>query len=195
MSPLTALRTAIDQNAAQKMSESIVGSFPVGAKAFATSLGGRLLDRFSLYLEFLSYPLPSDKPPKILEKRHNVERAQKVLRLLAEHSFDARGPGTSKPGTKGAKQKSRKQSKGSKLKAVMDTKSFDDLGMTVPADQGEALAVAASVIEEQKHIMEVRHRGSSRSRISHPSMRSALSTSPSLRSPARDHTAYICLYL
>lgn len=134
-----------------------MGSFPGEAKAFATSLGGRLLDRFSLYLEFLSYPMPSDRPPKILEKRHAVERAQKMLHLLAEHSFEPNGPGTSRPGAKGIKQKSRMQFNTSTLKSVADTKSFDDLGMTVPADQDEALAVTACIIEEQKRLMEVRY--------------------------------------
>ena len=161
---LSALCTAVEPSAARKVCECIMNSFPTEAKAFATSLAGHLLDRFSLYLQSLHYPLPSDKPPRILEKRHAVERAQKVLRLIAEHSFDAQSPGTSKPGTKGVKQKNRKQSRGSTSKPVADVRSFEDFGMTVPADQGDAIAVAAGIIGEQKQLMEVRHREASMTR-------------------------------
>lgn len=172
-----------------------MSSFPIEAKSFANSLAGRLLDRFSLFLEFLSYPLPSDRPPKLLEKRHAVERAQKVLCLLAGHSFDAQGLDASRPGAKGVKQKKRKQSRNCTPKTVMDTKAFDELGMTVPTDQDEAFAVVASIIDEQKRLMEVGYHGSYYVHLIDAVMHSALSTSLALCTSGRHDTTClrVCL--
>ena len=150
------LGIAVPDSIARSLNEYIIGSLPNDATDFATSLGARILDSFSLFLEFLPYPTPSEKPPNVLEKRHYVEHATRALQLLSDHPFASSSNAATKPGSKGARKKGKNPVKNASYTSETDPKPFKALGLSVPADGDEAYAVVKSIFEELKLCMEVR---------------------------------------
>ena len=118
-------------------------------------MGARILDSFSLFLEFLPYSSPSERPPNILEKRHYVEHAGRALQLLAEHPLATRGTAANKPSSKAARRKGKKPAKYTVSTNVIDPKVFDGLGVPVPADEDEIYAVMKDIVDELRRCMEV----------------------------------------
>lgn len=155
------------------------------------SLGARILDRFSLFLEFLPYPSPSEKPPNILEKRHYVEHATRALQLLAEHEFATTNAAAIKSGRKGARQKGKKSVDNAIYKNAIDPKVFDALGIPVPTDKDGTSAVVKNIIDEQKRCMEVST--DFHGIVAIDNMIVVLSTRLTPYSPTRHHTE--CLHL
>lgn len=178
---------AVDDNVARILSECIIGVIPDEAIGFATSLGARILDNFSLFLEFLPYPSPSEKPPNILERRHYVEHARRALQLLAEHPLAMKGTAGNRSGSKGARQKGKKAVKNTVSMKVIDPDPFNALGVVVPVDEDEVYSVVKSIVDEQKQCMEV-------SSVLHAVVTAYNTTDVVLSScsasctPARDHT-------
>ncbi|KAH9931245.1 uncharacterized protein B0H18DRAFT_929725 [Fomitopsis serialis] len=152
--------SVVDDEAARKLSECILASFPADAKSFATSLAGRLIERFSLFLVFLRYPSPSAEPEDIRDNRHSVERAKRVLEVLAGLPFSyatAEDPGLAGRSSSGLvkqKGKGKKQPRTPSSSVKIDLKLLNELGIKVPSDRDEALAVVASIMDSQKRILQ-----------------------------------------
>ena len=131
------------------------------------------MERFSLYLLFLPYPdLARDQPPFLTPHRRHVELAAPLLRALANlrtHLGDtaaAMEPDEDDMEEFGdvyfvvrKKGKHRRQkSKRSNFVAPGDLKLFGDYGASVPATSEEAAHTIASILDNQKTILQVGHR-------------------------------------
>ncbi|KAH9910160.1 uncharacterized protein B0H18DRAFT_516086 [Fomitopsis serialis] len=152
--------SVVDDEAARKLSECILASFPADAKSFATSLAGRLIERFSLFLVFLRYPSPSAEPEDIRDTRHSVERAKRVLEVLAglplgyATAEDPGLAGRSSSGLVKQKGKGKKQPRTPSSSVKVDLKLLNELDIKIPSDRDEALAVVASIMFSQKRILQ-----------------------------------------
>ncbi|KAH9931249.1 uncharacterized protein B0H18DRAFT_1116412 [Fomitopsis serialis] len=144
---------SLSDTAAHKLSDGIFEALPIEASLFSASLGCRVLQRLSLFFVFLSYPSPADIPDGILMEHHSVERAKRLLHILAQHLFESSGR-TGGPVRGSKKQKAKQQVQRPAPMPTLDSKVFNDLGIEVPSNRNEALAVAASVIETQRHLLQ-----------------------------------------
>ncbi|KAI0327262.1 hypothetical protein GY45DRAFT_1428013 [Cubamyces sp. BRFM 1775] len=162
--------SVISDEAFSLIRQALLYGFPDTATCFASSLQAKLLERFSLYLLFLPYPdLTRDQPPSLTPHRRHVELAAPLLRALTklrahlgdaiaameldeddtEEFADAYFAVRKKKG-----KHQRKKSKRSNYAASTDLKVFADYGASVPATSGEAIQMIASILDNQKTILQ-----------------------------------------
>ncbi|TFY54263.1 hypothetical protein EVJ58_g8968 [Rhodofomes roseus] len=142
----------VSDTAARYLTRGILDALPTEMKLFSTSLGCRVLQRLCLFLAFFSYPSSSDKPADIDEEHRSIQRAKRGLHILAQHSFEKTESAVK--GSSSKKKKAKQRQPPSPPRPAIDSKVFDDLGIAIPSDQNEALAVGASMIDQQKRLLE-----------------------------------------
>lgn len=156
---------AVNDTAAQKITDWLLVQMPDRAPTYLSSPFPRILEQFSLSLLFLSYPSPEYEPRNLGECHKHIQRVTAVLQSLAVHDFNTASV------TEDAveldegsdifvriatsKQKKKRKAKQPQLKVVTDTRPFVEAHVSVPTSTEEAEAVAASLIDELKPTLKV----------------------------------------
>jgi hypothetical protein len=145
--------------------QTIADTFPVTANSFEASLAATLLSNLSLYFWSLDYPRSG-----LADCHRAVDLARPVLKALAKTDLFAdrdtaiqdlpnelSSDGYAIIGARRPTQKHRKRaSRAQKPSEMIDRKSFDNLGVDVPATTAGACHLAEEILHDQKRILQVR---------------------------------------
>lgn len=157
---LTAI-TAISE--VTPITDWIIDRFPTNPDAFTTSLASKLLSRFSLSLLFLHYPFPKETLRIIHDHRRSVQLAFGLLPALASLSFIENTHSDAAKEVeddrfikvKHKTQRANKRAKRFGIGSAVDSKVFQIFDVPVPSTRQDADVLARTILEDQKHALQV----------------------------------------
>ncbi|GBE80111.1 predicted protein [Sparassis crispa] len=133
------------------VSQRLLDNFPKDPRIFSSSLACKLIERFSLYHYFLSYP-PSEEPLDLRERRQSAQLSTRALEALLTSSLFADDLGAS-----GSKPSKRKKASGTSARpggVSLESKPFHDLRMDVPHSRREAEGLADHIMRNLKEVLQ-----------------------------------------